>query len=328
MTRVDERIREEMQRLGQAVDPEGVLERVAGKRSRRRLLRRVQATALAVAVVGGSVAGGVGLTHLFGHQATTTTTPATEPSLTPSGPNPTSAGGSDGAGGGEPAMCDHSQLNADVDGDGVLDQVDLWSPAPTCHSPEVGQRWVLHVSGGKLGPSGPGVRFYGAEQDFPDCQQPDACRLFAAPDVNGDGKAELAVQVVSGASTEFFALYELEEIDTAAGPRFFRIDVAAPGDPWNDQFGLMPGPGLFAWGGSVTNLHGATCVDRSGLHDFVLRTGLPSTATADAYDVHDTFLHLDAGTLSVVGTNDVVVSSQYPLVPQDLCGAPIDSANP
>jgi hypothetical protein len=307
------------------VDAEGVLERVAGKRSRRRLVRRVQATALAVAVVGGSVAGGVGLTHLFGRHGTTTT-PATQPSLTPTGPNPTSAGGTGGPGG-EPAMCDHSQLNADVDGDGVLDQVDLWSPAPTCDSPQVGQHWVLHVSGGKLGPSGPGVKFYGADQAFPDCQQPDACRLFAAPDVNGDGKAELAVRVVSGASTEFFALYELEGLDTAAGPRFVRIDVAPPADPWNDQFGLQPGPGLFAWGGSVTNLHAATCVDRSGLHDFVLRTGLPSTATADAYDVHDTFLHLDGDTLSVVGTDDVVVSSQYPLVPEDVCGAPIDSAN-
>src|SRR5205823_14311154 len=146
---------------------------------------------------------------------------------------------------------------------------------------------------------------------------------FAAPDLNGDGTAELAVQVAAGASTEVFELYELEGVDTAGGARFVRIAVAPPGDPWNDQYGLPPGPGLFAWGGSVADLHGATCVDREGQHQLVLRTGLPSTATADSYDVHDTFLTLAGDMLTAVGSDDVNVSSQYPLVPPDLCGSPI-----
>ncbi len=320
MPNVDERIRTELRGLGRPVDVEGVLDRVAARRSRRRVLRKAQAVALAVAVVGGSVAGGVGLTRLFGHPGTTG--PASRFSPKVSGPNPTSAGDSPQPSVKE-AICHDSQLNADVDGDGVLDQVDLLTLAPTCDSPDAGRHWVLHVSGGKLGPSGPGVSFYGSDQDFTDCQQTDACRLFAAPDVNGDGKAELAVQVLSGASTEFFALYELEGIDTAAGPRFVRIDVAPPGDAWNDQYGLQPGPGLFAWGGSAAHLHAATCVDRSGQRVLVLRTGLPATATADSYDVHDTFLRLDGAALTVVGSDDVVVSSNYPLVPVDVCGSPI-----
>ncbi|MDP9341772.1 MAG: hypothetical protein M3Q23_06645 [Actinomycetota bacterium] len=340
MTRVDERIRGEMQGLGRAVDSRGVLERVARKRSRRRVVRRFQASALAVAVVGGSVAGGVGLIHLFGHKGTVTPSSQFSPKVSGlpdylfspkvSGPAPTSAGGSPQPSEKE-AICDHSQLNADVDGDGVPDQVDLFSPAPSCDSPEAGQRWVLHVSGGKLGPSGPGVRFYGADQDLPDCAPSpplQACRLFAAPDLNGDGQAELAIEMVQDSGTAFLFLFELEGLDTAAGPRFVRIDVASPGDPWDPAYGFDPGPATFPLVDSMDLHRDLACAGTGDSELVVAGTAVLTDAGQQLYDVHFTKFRLVGSSLEVVDTVDHHGAGWGELLPlsqtpPNLCGAPI-----
>src|SRR6266511_4091155 len=302
MPDVDERIRTELRGLSWPVSVDGVLERVARRKARRRVVRRVQAAALAVAVVGGSIAGGVGLTRLFSPHHDTTL--GSRPSAAPTGPNPTSAGGGPEE---EQMICDQSQLYADVDGDGALDQVDVYSPSPipSCDSPEVGQRYVLHVSGGKLADVGePDVNFYGAETDLPECDQPHACRLFAAPEIDGDGAAEVAVQVAKGVSSFSLVLYELEGLGTAGGPHFVRIAVAPPGDPWNDQYGVQPGPALLGWGRSAMHIQFATCGGWQGDPVLVVTTALPSTQDPTTDEVHDTFLRLDGDQLNVVGTAD------------------------
>jgi hypothetical protein len=324
MPNVDQRIRDRMQGLARPVDVEGVLGRVAARRARRRVVRRIRTAALAVVVVGGSVAGGLGLTRLFAHPATTS--PASQ--ATPTGPNPTSAGGSPQPRG-EEMLCDQSQLYADVDGDGVLDQVDVYSPAPSCDSPEVGKRYVLHVSGGKEGPSGPGVRFYGVEQDLPECRQPGACRLFAAPDVNGDGQAELAIQLTQDGTTRFFGLYELTGLDTAGGPHLDRIEVVAPGDP---DSGLSGGAALFAWGGTPDRLESAECRGDGADRVLVVSTAAAGDAAGTRFDVHEGQLSLRDGKLDVVATADypdLAPDGNPPFVmPGQLCGSPVETATP
>jgi hypothetical protein len=326
MTRVDERIREEMRELERPAGLGGVLERVAQRKRRRRVVRRIQGAALAVAVVGGSVAGGLGLTRLFAPEHGTT--PGAHPSPSAPGPNPTSAGGSPQE---EQMLCDQTQISADVDGDGALDQVDVYSPSPisSCDAPEVGQRYVLHVSGGKYADHvGPDVNFYGVDQWLPECQQPHTCRLFAAPDVNGDGQAEIAVQIEKGASSFFFDLYELEGLDTAAGVHLVRIDVAQPGDP---DSGLSAGPSRFAWGGDADRLEAVECRGEGPDRILVASNAVPSAGHPGRYDVREVQLSFHDGTLRVEAAAD------YPNLepdrnppfetPPTLCGSPLVQAS-
>ena len=326
MPNVDERIREELRRLERPVEVDGVMERVAGRRARRRVVRRVQAAALAMAVIGGSVVGGLWLSSLFGHPGASG--PASRASLSPTGPNPTSAAGGSPQPWGEDMVCDQSQLYADVDGDGVPDQVDVFSPAPRCDSSEVGKRYVLHVSGGKAGPSGPGVNFYGVDQNLPECQQPGACRLFAAPDINDDGQAEVAVEVKAEGPTIYFALYELVELDTVAGPRFNQIEVAQPSDTAATAGdGLIP----FAWGGDADRYEAVECRGDGPSRLLVASNAVPSQGNQGRYDVSELQLSFRNGTLHIEASADYpdLKPDQNPpfVTPSDLCGSPVLSAD-
>jgi dipeptidyl aminopeptidase/acylaminoacyl peptidase len=62
---LDERLRRELDRAGRPADPSGVYEKLIRRRERRRLVRRVEAGALAVVVVLGSIGGIYALTRIF-----------------------------------------------------------------------------------------------------------------------------------------------------------------------------------------------------------------------------------------------------------------------
>jgi WD40-like Beta Propeller Repeat len=62
---LDERLRRELDRAGKPADPSGVYEELIRRRERRRLVRRVEAGALAVVVVLGSIGGIYALTKIF-----------------------------------------------------------------------------------------------------------------------------------------------------------------------------------------------------------------------------------------------------------------------
>ncbi|HJS26873.1 MAG TPA: hypothetical protein VJ913_07100 [Actinomycetota bacterium] len=63
---LDERLRRELEQAGRLADPSGVYEDLIRRRERRRVLRKVQAATLAVAVVLGSIGGFYALTRIFG----------------------------------------------------------------------------------------------------------------------------------------------------------------------------------------------------------------------------------------------------------------------
>lgn len=73
---LDERLRRELERAGRPADPSGVYEHLIRRRERRRILRKVQAGALAVAVVVGSAAGVYGLSRVFGGVAPEASAPS------------------------------------------------------------------------------------------------------------------------------------------------------------------------------------------------------------------------------------------------------------
>jgi hypothetical protein len=327
MSRVDERIKQDLAGLTRPVRTDGVLERLVARKARRRTVRRLQNVTLVVLVLAGTVLGTIVLTRVFAHpdgQA-----PGTSPTVSSPGPSPSGAGEQFGA------LCDESQIRADVDGDGALDEVDVWSPSTgnscTPLPPDVGRRYVLHVSGGKLAEPAtpgaavyPGVRFYGITQDLPECEQPFACRLFAAPDLDGDGAAELAVEIAEDGSTRSLGFYRAEVDPAADRYALVRIAVASPGDAWNDRFGLPPGPAVFGWGGPVTHMQTLACTGSPPM--IVAGTAILTDPGRELYDVHYTRLRLMGTDLEVVGTedyHDVGWGVLLPLVTENLCGAPI-----
>ena len=329
MSRVDERIREDLRGLTRPVRTESVLERVASKKVRRRTVRRIESAALVVAVLAGSLVAVIGLTRAFDRRGHVS--PGGGPKVTAAGHSPSNPDV-------EGALCDESMLNADVDGDGALDEVAVWSPSMSeqCKPlpPDVGERYVLHVSGGKLAElvspgatSFPGIRFYGIQQELPECTQPFACRLFSAPDLDGDGAQELAIQVAQGSSDVSLVFYRAEVDPEADHYALVRLSVAPPGDRWSSAFRLPPGPAVFRWGASPTEVHTISCTERQGEQVLAITTALQSANDPSRYDVHETLLRVgsgsggQAGRLTVVETKDHVGAA--PSLPADLCGAPI-----
>ncbi len=66
MSRLDDRLTDELERAARPADTAGVFERIDGRRVRRHRARRVRAGALAVVVIAGSIGGFAYLTRAFG----------------------------------------------------------------------------------------------------------------------------------------------------------------------------------------------------------------------------------------------------------------------
>ena len=90
MSRIDDRIREEMNRLTRPVDSADAFSRISMRKRHRRVVRRAQVVLLAAAVVGGTAVGGYGLAKLFG--VADSSHPAHPPTPRPSGSAETSPG--------------------------------------------------------------------------------------------------------------------------------------------------------------------------------------------------------------------------------------------
>lgn len=312
MSYVDERIKHEFARLTRPIPLDGVLQQVGRRKTRRRMVRRLQGAFLAVVVVGGSATGAFVMTRVFAQGGVTIL--GGGPTTHPQGP-----------GGPSDIACDDSQVWADVDGDGQLDQVDVLSqvisPDGTCAHSDAGQKYDLHISGGKYTTESPPftkTRFYGAGGPLLECRQPFECQLFAVPDLSGDGAHEVAVQIANRDQMRSIVVYRWDANPSTGHTT--RVAVAAPGDPWNDQYGLPPGPAKFFWGATPEAVRSVSCADRDGSPVVVVSTAIP--ASKGGYDVHRTFLRLDGETLTVVGTSDETVA-EAPALPTDLCGAPI-----
>jgi hypothetical protein len=303
MSRVDDRIRGELRAIRRPVSDEGVFELVEARRRRVRLARRAKIVALAVAVLAGTVAGTATLMRVFGVSQLDRVGNGTSPS--PDGRTPTVE-----------ATCFVSSLSADLNGDTVTDSVTVYSPAASCESTEAGTTYVADVEI-STGPS----TATGYHQPLPECDQVGACRLFAGPDVDGDGAAEVAIARVSGVSSVGFGLYRFDA-DAPDGRVLHRFEVAEPGDPWDPNFGLAAGPATFTWYGSVTHLHWMSCEeDPEGR--LAALTALRDEEDPSIYRVHGTLLDADGSTLRVAFTWDERIEEDRLSVPEGFCGAEI-----
>lgn len=307
MSRADERIRGNLQELERPVRTD-VFESVAGRKHRRRALHRVGMASLAVAVVGGSLLGGYGLLRVFGVAG------GTQP--VDDGVPTTSADPSDAV---EPpvavAMCDASELSADLNGDGIQDRVEVWTvaepPGSTCEQAETMKPYEVHVT------LAPNIASY--SQSLPECDTPFACGVLAAPDIDRDGRAEIAIKYAEGVSTVSFGLYRFGPI-APDGVALQRLEIAEPGDPWDPTYGLAAGPATFTWYGSVTHQQWLSC-DEDPEHRPAVMTALRSEEDPGRYLVHGTLLRLVGQELRPEFSWDEEVREDRLRVPTTMCGA-------
>jgi hypothetical protein len=326
MSRVDERIRDEVRRLDRPVDVSGVVDRVAARKDRRGTVVRAQRVALALAVLAGTVAGGFGLTRLMGLGEPS-------PAETPDASVPPPVETADPTAG---LTCDHSAIGADLNGDGLADIVEVYTPMdppdPDCSSNRVGRRYEARV------------RFAGTDtqwgfldpQPLPECETPRGCSVLATPDLNDDGDAEVAIQTVFGASTQWVSLYDVNPFAPEGGPALIRLEVAAPGDPWHKEYGFPPGSALFPRYGSVTHIHSLDCeTDAEGNAVIVATTALYRSGQGDGtlHDVHVTRFDANPWPLiTVVSSEDLGPVGLEELrrfeSGDEICGAPTGVTSP
>lgn len=326
MPRVDDRIRRELKRLEVPVDGRGAFQRVDRRRRRLRAARRARSVALVAAVAIGTAAGTVGLLRLFDadRSARIGSNGTREPTATS---NPSTAGtmsSTPSSASTVPYACDLSTAEVDLDGDGAEDLLQVFSPVevPTgpdlpamdvvCSDPTVGARYVARLQVA-AGPPEAAERW----QDLPECAMPFSCRLLATPDLDRDGAPEVTIQIGAGASTLQLALYRFDAGSTDRWLR--RLEVAAPGDPWDETWGLRPGPSIFDWFGSVTHQHWLSC-DEDPEHRLAVMTGLRGDDPSVQH-VHGVLLTLEGFTLVPGFSWDEEVPDGSLEIPTDLCGS-------
>jgi hypothetical protein len=296
---IDDNIRSELERLGRPADQEGALEEIARRRSRRRVVRRVQIAALAVAVVAGSVGGTFGLVALFRADrgprpgdgtpvATASHTVAVEPTGSPTespstSPTPTESSSAEPTPSTTPTgdapfigyACGSSEINADFDADGKLDTAMvhfgdvIQGTPPSCPSPAPGQTydWKVDVKWGD------GVA---GAWPLPECDW--TCGAYSSFDLDGNGTAEFALVVHEGASTTFLNFFELPPEEP--GPILFA--EASQSTPLE-----------LATGGSVTHLDFVTCqTDGSGASQLVA-TNAGLSQDGSTWDLTETVYAFD-----------------------------------
>jgi hypothetical protein len=123
--------------------------------------------------------------------------------------------------------------------------------------PELNSRNAyLGLNVGNLG-SGPKPQIFGPIDCF------TGCRIFGAPDINGDGRPELAVVVVDGTGADSIELYR---IHPSADPPFTQMTTVIRG---------LRTPLAFDWGSTSNYRAGANCVT----------VGMPTTGLGDELDI-------------------------------------------
>ena len=244
MSRLDDRLSRELERAAPPADPTGAFEQVERKRVRRGRVRKLQAGALVVVVLAGTLGGVAVLREAFrssltpGASPTTQSTPSATPSASPTPSGPVDIGLAF-------PVCDVKTMTGDFDGNGTPDTfytATKMSDAPGCPAPGT----ATEVLGVDLNGDGT-VDAVGGP---PVC--PGGCEPFAAPDIDGDGTDEIAIVVDRPADgTQRIEVWRLVPASHGGSTALL---------PFVDGTGM---PATFAWGSDGTNTYGVSCTTRT-----------------------------------------------------------------
>ncbi len=305
---IDNRLRDAFGDLPPS-DPTGALDHVIAKRARRRLLRKVRAAGLAVAVLAGTSLGAYGLARVFQSQDRGT------PVATDTTTSPTPQGSTNLAGVG--AVCDLSQVSGDLLGNSTQGTAYVYSLPASGTCPEIGLVPAPgYFIGIDLGTGAVSVTF-GPIDCRPQCVRMEAA---AIAHMGGGTIPDIALRAAGADPVGVITLYAVVPGGSSSSTTIQPLVVAAPGDPPY----LLPGRAAFPWGGNTSEIFGAFCTMERGTHELV-----PWKATLGAdgqpKSLHETVVSVAGTRLDVLRTQDLPVSSyqELPSGQSELCGASI-----
>lgn len=217
----------------------------------------------------------------------------------------------------EPRCRERSTLRGDFDGDGEADTARLFE----CSGDSA--TWTIELDWN--GPAG----FW----ELAECDT--GCALLAAPDLDGNGKDELAV-VTFNFSIQEVVLYVAPPRKPGPAP----LTVAPPGDP---EGGFEPGAiAEFGYGGDAFWTYNVRCEDRPEGRVIIQTAAesLPHDSVDAVWHVHETVLRLvgsspltgpdpDDGAFEIVSVTDYTLPTEDPeqgvlfADHEEFCGAPV-----
>lgn len=222
-------------------------------------------------------------------------------------------------------LCGQSSIQGDFDGDGLPDiaLIGARRPESGCPTGREDREWILAVAW-STGASG--------WSTLPKCGviQPDGrvtstgiCAAFAAPDLNDDGRAELAVKTQQAAgSVSILHFYQLPAGETSPAP----LEVA-PGGPGPGE--ITPGQVFsITFGSSPDYEHNLRCETSSDGAAVFLVTAAESRG--NEWSVFEGTWRLDGTRVAFLSQRTYSMPKDAPeaddlIARQSICGAPINT---
>jgi hypothetical protein len=300
---LDERLRRELEGAAQPADPSGLYEHLIRRREQRRIAKRLQAGALTVVVILGSVGGFYALTRIFREGAPPEpVVPGT--SIDPTPPptaSPTLQAGEDiGLG---LRLCDVTSVRGKFltgygEGQAAFVGTPL-RPNGSCPPSEFEMEGIAAID-----LTGDGV--VDIATDPFTCQQ--GCNAYATPDVDGDGNDELLVQNVqfSIVGLKLFMVVPNED-----EPALVAVTVAPPGDAPFGYEGFEAGEEPQFWiGGDAFTADALRCEAGEGGRLLISTTGQsrPYDSPDARFFATETTFILQEGVLHVLDVREYETS--------------------
>lgn len=193
------------------------------------------------------------------------------------------------------ARCPQATTSGDFDGDGTADEATFFEIVPQGVTCAQGGQVVTHLLGQEV------VIWFGSgivlRQPFTDCRGGECAFVFAATDLDDDGRDELAIDVTSAGAIGLVEFYRVDP----AGIR--PIVIAEPGDPPY----VEPGPAVLGGGFDSGVQSPIVCeVGPTGTRRLV---SIHAEALGDTlggpWHVHTTTMVLQGDELRVISEDDV-----------------------